>query len=163
MDLIIKSSICFKVSRNMIRSFRFLRWSALIIGSLVLLTHCATKPEVTRRDEREVFRERVQEYWQYRVDAKIEQAFQFELPSYREKTSILKYGNTYKIMKYLEANVSEVQVEGEKGKAQVKTTYIMLFSRLMNKHLTKTEKENWVKIKGVWYRIPQGFEDEKKG
>ena len=147
----------------MIRSFRFLRWSALIIGSLVLLTHCATKPEVTRRDEREVFRERVQEYWQHRVDAKIEQAFQFELPSYKEKTSILKYGNSYKIMKYLEANVSEVQVEGEKGKAQVKTTYIMLFSRLMNKHLTKTETENWVKIKGVWYRIPQGFEDEKKG
>ena len=145
----------------MIQSLRFFKWSVLI-GSLVALTHCATGPEVTRRDEQEAFRERVQAYWQYRVDAKIEQAYQFELPAYKEKTSILQYGNSYKIMKYLEANVSEIQVEGEKGKARVGVTYVFLFNRLMNKHLTKTEEENWVKIKGVWYRIPQGFGDEKK-
>jgi hypothetical protein len=145
----------------MIQSFRFLKWSVLI-GSLVALTHCATGPEVTRKDEREAFRERVQAYWQHRVDGKIEQAYQFELPAYREKTSILQYGNSYKIMKYLEANVREVRVEGEKGKAQIGVIYIMLFNRLMNKHLTKTEEENWVNIKGVWYRIPQGFGDEKK-
>jgi len=65
-------------------------------------------------------------------------------------------------MKYVEANVSEVQVDGEKGKARIGVTYVMLFNRLMNKHLTKTEEENWVKIKGVWYRIPPGFEDEKR-
>lgn len=145
----------------MVRSLRFLKWCMLFV-SLVALPRCATGPEVAPRDEREVFRERVQMYWQHRIDAKVEQAYQFEHPEFREKTSILQYGNSYKVIKYVDARVSEVRVEGERGKAQISVTYVMLFRQLMNKHLTKTEEENWVKIKGVWYHVPQVFGDEKK-
>jgi hypothetical protein len=125
----------------------------------VFLIHCATKPEViTKEDEKEILRSRVNEYWQYLIEGKVDKAYLFEIPEYREKNSLLQYMNPFKVMRYVEADISEINMEGEKGRILVKVTHIMLLKHLANKRFTEVKEDLWVKIQETWYHIPQGFE-----
>lgn len=129
---------------------------------LISLTYCAAKPKViSQEDEKEILRNRIKEYWQYRVDVNkvnVEKAYQCEVPAFREKVSILEYVNQFKLVKYLEADISTIEIEKEKAKASINLTYRVPFPAISKKNLSKVEEERWVKIQKVWYHIPQGFE-----
>jgi len=127
--------------------------ASIFIGS------CATKPNIIiKENEAEILRNRIKEYWQFKIDGKIEQAYPFEIPAYRAKVSILEYGNQFKLVKYLEADVSGVRIEGDQGKATVNISYKMLLQHIAQKSLLKRVEENWVKRDEIWYHIPEGFE-----
>ncbi len=139
--------------------------SLLIV--LISLTYCAVRQEViTKVDEREVLRNRINEYWQYLINANptnIEKAYLCELPEFREKVAILDYVQRYKVIKYLEAEVLEVDVKKNQGKGKIKLEYAMFLKNMpRDKKWTKIEDENWIKRDNLWYRIPEGFELAKK-
>ena len=133
---------------------------------LISLTYCAARQEVSiREDEREILRKRINEYWQYHINANptnVEKAYQFELPEFREKVSVLEYAQRYKLIKYLEVEVLEIDVKENEGKGKVKLGYMMFLKNMPKPTWTKVEDENWIKRNGSWYRIPEGFELAKK-
>jgi hypothetical protein len=139
--------------------FRVLKIVTGFLVILILLTHCATKPDVIpKEDEREILRNRIKEYWQYRINGNVDRAYQCEIPAYREKFSLLEYVDQFKFIRYLEADISEINIEGEKGKALVSVTHMMNLKYLQKKRFKKLEEERWVKIQKIWFHIPQGFE-----
>jgi hypothetical protein len=126
------------------------------------LANCATKSEiVVREDEREVLSKNIKEYWGNIIEGKIDKAYLFELPEFREKVSIIDYLNRFKLFKYTEAELLEIEMKGNEANSTVKVTYRMLLKRLAEKDLTKLEKAVWIK-KDSWYHIPEGFEIAKK-
>jgi hypothetical protein len=133
----------------------------LMLGGLIFLTQCATKPQILP-DEREILRERVREFWQYQIDGKVEKAYQAEIPEFRDQVSIVQYLNRFKLIKYVEADILEVDLRGNEASSSVKVTYIMLLKKFTDKKLTKTEKENWVKLQNIWYHVPGDFEIKKR-
>ncbi len=139
---------------------------------LIILTHCAARQEVIIKedkrivqiDERELLRKRVNDYWQYHINAKVdvEKAYLSEHPGFREKVPLMEYLDQYRMTKHLEVNVLSVEVEGERGKALVELKYTMYLTQLPKKDWTKKEEDQWIKIKNEWYHIPKGFELAKK-
>lgn len=129
---------------------------------LLFLTQCAAKPGVVvKRDEPEILGSRVREFWdlQINVNAKnAEKIYQYEAPAYREKVSYAEYVNRFKLIRYLEADVKQIEIEGNKGKVTVISTYQMVFPEMRGKKLTNMEPENWVKVEGAWYHIPKAFD-----
>jgi len=123
---------------------------------LIFLSYCATKPEViTRVDEQKILRDRIQEYWQYKINGNIEKAYQLETSGFRESVSLIEYLNRFKLVHYLKADISKIEIEGERGKASVNLTYVMFLKRLTQEKLRKIEEEDWIKIKSIWYHIPK--------
>jgi hypothetical protein len=128
----------------------------LFLASFFFIS-CATAPPVKKADERELLRNRVDQYWQYLVKQEIEKAYQCEAPSFREKVSILEYVNRYKLVKYMDAQVSKVELDGNRGKVTTDITYRMFLRHVERKNLKKSEEEAWIKIKDNWYHLPEGF------
>ena len=137
----------------------------IIINFLVIflfLTHCASKTNLIREDEREVLRNRIKEYWLYQINGNVEKAYQCEVPVFREKVSIIGYLNRFKLIKYLESDVLEVDINGDEADSTVRLTYRMLLKKIERKSWSKIEKERWIREKNIWYHIPEGFETTKK-
>jgi hypothetical protein len=123
---------------------------------LIFLNYCATKPEViSRADEQEILKNQIQEYWQYNINGNIEKAYQLETPEFREKVSLIEYLNRFKLVKYLNVDILEIKIEGERGKATVNLTYMVLLKRLIQEKLRKVKEEDWIKIESIWYHIPE--------
>jgi hypothetical protein len=124
-----------------------------------LLISCATQSSVKESiDERTLLQQRVEEYWQYQIGGDIEKAYQCEAPEFRQKVSFTRYINRFKLIKYLEAKVpiSTVEIDGDRGKASVQISYKMLLKRITEKNLERIEGEEWRKVSGVWYHVPEG-------
>ena len=128
---------------------------------LAFLTGCAG-PQVVKEDEKANLRNRINEYWQYRIKGDVEKAYQFEVPSFREKYSVLYYVNRFRIVRYLEAEVREIGIDGKEASSTVKLTYVVLLKRLTDTKLAKLEQEKWIKIKDTWYHVPEDFEMKKE-
>ena len=124
---------------------------------LSFLTHCAG-PQVVREEEKTKLRDRINEYWQYRIKGDAERAYQCEIPAFREKVSILQYANRFKLVKYLDVEVQEIEVKGREASSNLKLTYVIFLKAISDKKLNKFEKEKWVKIEGTWYHLPENFE-----
>jgi hypothetical protein len=116
---------------------------------------------VVKKDEKAKLRDRINEYWQYRIKEDVERAYQCEVPAFREKVSILEYLNRFKLVKYLDAEVQEIEVKGREASSKLKLTYSVLLKAISEKKLSKLEEETWVKVKGTWYHLPEGFEMKK--
>ena len=121
---------------------------------------------MVREEEKVKLRDRVNEYWQYRIKGDAERAYQCEVPAFREKVSILQYVNRFKLVKYLDAEVQEIEVNGREASSSSKLTYVIFLKAISGRKLSKLEKEKWVKVKGTWYHVPGDFEmkkDDSKG
>jgi uncharacterized protein YchJ len=113
---------------------------------------------VVREEEKAKLRDRINEYWKYRIKGDAERAYQCEVPAFREKVSILQYANRFKLIKYLDAEVQEIEVKGGEASSSSKLTYVIFLRAITGKKLNKLEKEKWVKVKGTWYHVPEDFE-----
>ncbi len=131
--------------------------------ALFLLTHCSTKSQaVKKEEEREVLRNRIQEYWKYRIEGKVDKAYQCELPEFRERVSVLEYAQRFKLVRYLEAEILEIDIKDHEAQGTMKLTYIYMLKRLTGKKIPAQEVEHWRRIKGVWYHLPESVKAEAK-
>jgi hypothetical protein len=138
------------------RSFIRIIFGLLI---LLLLTHCAAKPAaVVKKDEREILRNRVGEYWDLMINVNAKNAeklYQYEAPSFREKVSFLEYVNRFKMIRYLSADVTNIEIEGNKGKVTVTSDPRVTLPTINKAKLPRTDVENWIKVEGTWYHFPR--------
>jgi uncharacterized protein YchJ len=127
---------------------------------LVFLIGCTVKTTVVPRpDDREVLEKRVREYWELMINLSpknVENAYRCEAPSFREKISLPEYIHRFKTHKYLEVDIKGVEIEGNRGKVAIVLTYRVALPNI-NKKLTKSEDEKWVKVEGTWYHIPSEY------
>jgi hypothetical protein len=134
---------------------------------------CAQNAEiVVRIDEREVLTNRIREYWQHQINGYVDRAYLYEYPEFREKVSLLEYLNRFKLVRYREAEILDVVINGGEAESQVKLTYAMLLTKAPRSmgaavqkkltNMTKFDKATWFKKDGHWYHIPEGFEIAKK-
>lgn len=144
---------------NHLSAFKFFIGFTLIFS---VLASCATKEMVVKEDEREVLRRRIEEYWKLNIDGFSEKAYLYLVPAYREKNSVLQYAARFRLVKYREAEVMEIEVRGDEANSLVNVTYTLFLKRVSNKELKRIEKERWARIDGIWYHVPEGFELNSK-
>lgn len=130
--------------------------------SFSFLFSCAARETVVKKDEREVLRGRIEEYWKLKVDGFSEKAYLYLVPSYREKHSILQYAAQFRMVRYREAEVMEIDIKGDDAFSLVNVTYTVFLKRLANKELKRIEHERWARVDGLWYHVPEGFEFNTK-
>jgi hypothetical protein len=127
---------------------------------LSFLVQCVG-PQVAREEEKAEVRDRVNEYWQHKIKGNIEKAYQCELPAYREKVSILQYANHFRMFRYLDAEVQDIEVKGREANSKVRLTYVVALKVISQKKLNRSVEEKWINIEGTWYHMPEGFETKK--
>jgi hypothetical protein len=141
--------------------YSFLKGVIGFLAILSILSACAG-PRVVKEDEKAGLRNRINEYWQYRIKGDVERAYQMEVPLFREKYSVLHYMNRFRLVRYLEAEIQELRIEGKEATSTVKLTHVVLLKGLTNKKLTKLEQEKWINIKSAWYHVPEESEMKKE-
>jgi len=127
---------------------------------LSFLVQCVG-PQVVKEEERAQVRDRVNEYWQYKIKGNIEKAYQCELPAFREKVSVLIYASHFRTFRYLDAEVQDIEVKGREANSKVKLTYVVVIKKISGKKLNRSVEEKWINIEGTWYHMPEGFETKK--
>jgi len=127
--------------------------------ALFFLTHCTAKSAVIKEvDQRQLLKARAIEYWELMININpknAERIYQYEAPSFREKVSFPEYIQRFKIYKYVEADIKEVEAEGNNGKVGVVSTYVAGLPKISHKRMLRTEDEKWVRVEGIWCHIPR--------
>lgn len=118
---------------------------------------CSPKKEIIKKDEKEVLRDRINKYWEFIIKGTIDEAYKYEIPRYREKVPLIGYLNKFKLVRYMEADVLELEVNGNEGKALMRVKYRVLLKHISNIDNIRTVNEKWIKIEDVWYHVPEGF------
>ena len=144
----------------MLHDWPFLRAVFFFFLPLTFLVHCAG-PQVAKEEEKAKLRSRIDEYWQYRIKGDVERAYQCELPAFRETVSILQYVNRFKLVRYVDAEVQEIDIDVRDATSKTKVTYIVFFKAFRDRKLSKLEQEKWVKIENTWYHVPEDFDMKK--
>jgi hypothetical protein len=133
---------------------------SFVIGFLVLvfLSGCSAKTAVVaKEDESQILKKRAMEYWDLMTKINprnAEKIYQIEAPAFREKVHFVEYTNRFRNMKYFEADIQGINIEGEKAKVTVLTTSQAMLP-MTPKKLRDTYVENWVKTGGTWYHFPR--------
>lgn len=144
----------------MLHYWPFLRAFSFFFLTLTFLAHCAG-PQVTGEKEKAKLKNTIDTYWQYRIKGDAEKAYQCEVPAFREQVSILQYVHRFKLVKYLDIEVKEIEIKGREATSNSRLTYLIFLRGISNTKLTKLEQENWIKIKDTWYHVPEDFDMKK--
>jgi hypothetical protein len=126
---------------------------------LVLIAGCVTKPAVVKEkeDEKQILKKRALEYWNLMINVNpriAENLYQFEAPALRERVPFAEYINRFKTVKYFDAEVGTVDIDGEKASVTVTTTSLTALPRPAQK-LKSRDSDRWVKVGGAWYHWPR--------
>jgi len=148
---------------NRIRVSRVFAGVLIAFLAALPLTHCSTKSQaIKKEEEKEVLRNRIQEYWKYRIDGKVDKAYQCELPEFRDRVSILEYVQRFKLVRYVEAEIVEIDIKNDEAQGVMKLTYMYMLKKLTSKKIPIQEIERWRRINGVWYHVPENTVAETK-
>lgn len=139
-------------------SQKFLFIILLIFVLLISWVCCSPKKEIiSQKDEKEVLRDRVNKYWKSIIKGTIDEAYKYEIPQYREKVPLIGYLNKFKLVRYMEADILELEVSGNEGKVLMRVKYRVLLKHISNIDNIRAINEKWIKIEDVWYHVPEGF------
>lgn len=129
----------------------------LIINFIFLLSSCTKNVQFKKEDEFSILKKRVSEFWIYNIKGDIEKAYNFEHPKYREQTSIIKYLNRFRIIKYENFEINDIRMDSDTAEVDLEITYKYLLKYFMKKDIKRIVTDKWVKNEGVWFHIPEGF------
>ncbi len=105
-----------------------------------------------------VLRRRVQEYWNCRVKGEWNNAYLYESPDFRSKTTIEAYiiQMARFPMKWEGFDILELWTSGGEGHVKLNVKYRFLIPRIQEKGaFGRTAGETWGKKDGQWYRISE--------
>lgn len=129
-----------------------------LLSSLFFLSACVKEGKLKGEREIQILRNRIDEYWNYVIKGEIEKAYNFEHPKYREKISILKYLNRFKIVKYENYELMDIKIESNRGEVEIEINQRYMVKHFMDKNIKKKIIDRWVKSKDNWFHIPEGFD-----
>lgn len=138
------------------------RLIAVLFFLLILFSGCSVKETVKSKSDEEILRDRVTEYWGYKVEEKFDKSYEFEYPVYRKNVSMSNYIRGFRpSMKWTKAEVQTIAIEDDAAEVTVKVDIKvdMVVPRIPKpvQHENKGMelRERWVKIDGLWYHVPK--------
>ena len=97
----------------------------------VIVSSCATPAKPPKMTDEDMLRRRVEEYWSYRIKGEWDKCYQYELPVYREKNSMVRYinQNGRSILRWEGYDVLELWTSGEEGYVKLNEKYRYLIPK----------------------------------
>lgn len=130
----------------------------IILFFLFFLSACAKDFQLKKKEEFQVLRNRIEEYWGFIIKGEIEKAYILEHPKYREEISLLKYLNRFKVVKYENFEIMDIKIEANRAEAEIEITHRYMVKHFIDKNIKKKIIDRWVKTKGFWFHFPEGFD-----
>jgi glucan-binding YG repeat protein len=128
----------------------------------LFISACAqtgTQPQVqpTSVEMKQKLGQRVEKYWQARLDEDYFTTYQMERSSFQEKTPIKLYVQlfgSYNPIK--DFSVQEISIDDQEATAFLECTYVLPYARgRVTQEKIKTLEDKWVYEDGQWYHVFQ--------
>lgn len=130
-----------------------IRWVALplimfaVIGCATFVTH----------DPEQIVRQRVNERWDALIEGRLETAYTYETPEYRELYSFPEYRNTiYGVGSWRKMEIEDIDCVDDKCVANIRIYVNIEFGKSFGTIATDAlTSQNWIKnsTSGQWYHI----------
>ena len=136
-----------------------------IIGLIVLLLagSCAHRPPRAVSDPESVLKARATAYWQHRINGELADAYAFEIPAIREKTSLTNYIKSLSNGILLrEATVQRLTLDGDQGIVRMKFAFRLVGIYTPKKGIPMQGNDYWELIDGTWYHAYRAKASPKK-
>lgn len=131
---------------------------------MIIFTGCSIKETAKSKSDEEILRDRVMEYWAYKIGGRLDRAYEFEDPSYKKEVGIVSYIKKFNPqMKWLKTEISEISIKDEIASVnlliwtELKTLDYKAGRKVDIKADRVPVKEQWEKVDGVWYHIQKNF------
>lgn len=134
----------------------------VLAGLFFFLAGCAGLE--TAEDRETALRERVQTYWQHKVNKDFAEAYLMETPEVRKETGLTNYitGMGGGVI-WMGVKVESVSMEEEDfARVWINLTYALFGMYAPKNGITRTLPDCWKRVDGQWYHIPN-CPREKKG
>ena len=136
------------------------RFAILIFGiaSVATFLSCAASAKPQKMTDEELLRKRAAEYWSDKIKGDLHLSYEYELPTYREKETVVDYIRSFgQAVRWTGAEIRGVDVDGDRARVEV---FVRFKYQIPKVKMTMSEdyiRESWAKLKGEWYHIPFGF------
>lgn len=133
----------------------------ILVGLFVFLSGCAGLK--TAEDRETALRDRVQAYWQHKVNKEFAEAYLMESPEVRNKTSLTKYitGLGGGVI-WMGVKLESVSMEEDYAKVWIDLTYALFGMPVPKKGITRKIPDCWKLVDGQWYHMPACPKEKKK-
>jgi hypothetical protein len=134
------------------------RWLIILLTCWVaaaIVSSCATSTKPRKMRDEDVLRGRVQEYWSYRIKGQWDKCYQYELPGYKEKISMVAYinQNSRFLLRWEGYDILELWTSGEEGYVKLNTKYRYIIPQTNKAAFETVAEEKWEKMNDQWYRV----------
>ena len=119
----------------------------------------------------ELLRERVDAYWNLRVEGELDKTYQFEYPLYRKKVSYNSYLRRFSnpTFRFEDIKVTHIDVKDKEANIKLKVKVVirginrraLVVGAIRNNRRSfeadAVIKDKWIRWRDVWYHIPDDF------
>jgi hypothetical protein len=136
------------------------RWLIIMTWfiSAVTILCCTPAIKPQKIPESEILRKRVTEYWALKVRKDFDKTYEYEIPSYREKITMVDYiMRQGQVVRFTDTEIREMDVDGDRARVEVFVRFNYQIPQFKIKTSGDKIRETWVKFEGEWYHIPFGF------
>ncbi|MGC8720146.1 MAG: hypothetical protein ACP5TY_09095 [Thermodesulforhabdaceae bacterium] len=139
-------------------------WIWFVFLVVMSITACTTAMRKTSLAEDpgssnkvQMLKERASQYWSLMAKGNLKEAYAYYDPFFRAKMSPEEFIEKHSAVKYREATVTNVKVEGNIGTVTVKVKYFVPKVKVRQKEFEVTEtttdfEERWLFIYDNWYK-----------
>ncbi len=134
----------------------------IAIFSLIIFCGCVTK-EAVKSNTEDVLRERITDYWNYKMKEEFDKSYAYEDPFFRKQVNLVNYIRRFRtdIVKWKSAAVKEIKLAGDSAEVDMILRTKVRLPQIKTVEHDSLTKEKWVKVDGVWYHVPEGFKNAK--
>jgi len=138
-----------------VRAFRKIAGIFLLAVVVLVSLQCTARKQVVKEDDEAVLRQRVQEYWNYRMKGEWDKTYAYEAPEYREKVTLASYKNQNgrSPMKIESFDITELWASGDEGNVTLKIKHRWSVPNFQKAAFEQENRERWVKKDRQWYHL----------
>ena len=123
---------------------------------LIIFQGCGTKEAVKTQTDEDFLRQRVTAYWDYKIKQEFDKTYDFEVPVYRKKVSLVNYIRSFRtnIVKWIQARIENIKIEDGAAMLDLTLRVRVKLPEVKSHESDSLIKEKWVKVEGIWYHVP---------
>ncbi len=124
---------------------------------LIIFWGCVKKNAVISVSEEDVLREKIMAYWNHKIEQEFDKSYEFEDPFYRKSVSMVNYIKSFRpeIVKWMAVEIDNIKIEDNSAVVNLKLRHKVNLPGIKNIERTSFIEEQWVKLNGIWYHVPQ--------
>ncbi len=138
-----------------VRGPRGIVWILLLAVVVLCSVQCTARKQVVKEDDGTVLRQRVQEYWNYRMKGEWDKTYVYEVPEYRERVDLASYKNQNgrSPMRIESFDITELWTSGDEGNVTLKIKHRWSVPNFQRASFEQESRERWVKKDRQWYHL----------